>query len=647
MLKGISTQLEVVFSNQKRPAYARHRAVYLILCLTIPVGIIFSFLNYMAANYRLAVVESFVMIFLTPVFWLVKKDKHINLSENIVMVAAVIIFSALYITGGKGGAGSNWIFIYPFVAFYINDQQKAWKWITLFILILLVYTTVAKMGYVYAYYSIEQLVLFQFTFLFYTFLAYHFNSLRNQYDNRLEAQVNKQTKKLQRNVEKFKQHALFDTLTGLPNRRLFEDRLEQALKISEREKDSLCVAVIDLDRFQEINNVMGHDKGDEVLQQMGQRITGKTRVSDTIARVGGDTFALILPKATQETAYTVTQKIISAMNEPFVIQDYKIELSIHIGVAVAPLHGNQPSILLQRADLAMRQAKEDHMDMAVIYDQKKDPYSFRKLVLVGKLRKAVTNGNLTLVFQPKIGLDTLRIVGVEALIRWFDEEEGFISPAEFIPMAEQTGIINRITEWVLEEAARQAAIWKKAGYSIPIAVNLSPRNLLNSTLLKDTEALLARNGLNSDDISIEVTETALMTRPDKALTALTSLHNIGIHLSIDDFGTGYSSLAYLKSLPVDELKIDQCFIFSMLENKADMMIVKSTVELAHGFGLSVVAEGVEEEAVLHALKEMGVDKAQGYFMSRPLAATDLQTWLVESKWGLEMSPSGKPKQAKE
>jgi EAL domain-containing protein (putative c-di-GMP-specific phosphodiesterase class I) len=335
------------------------------------------------------------------------------------------------------------------------------------------------------------------------------------------------------------------------------------------------------------------------------------------------------------------------MNEPFVIQGYTIDLSIHIGVALAPQHGNQPIVLLQRADLAMRQAKEDQMDLAVIYDQEKDPYSFRKLILFGKLRKAIANGGMSLVYQPQISLNTMRITGVEALIRWHDEEEGIISPAEFIPMAEQTGVINQISKWVLEEAARQAATWKKAGYSIPISVNLSPRNLLDTKLLQDTKVLLKKHGLSSNDICIEVTETALMTRPDKALAVLSSLHNLGIRLSIDDFGTGYSSLTYLKSLPVDELKIDQCFIFTMLENKADLMIVKSTVELAHGFGLSIVAEGVEEEDVLHALKEMGVDKAQGYFMSRPLSTADLQKWLVESEWGLEMSPSGKPKQAKE
>jgi len=589
MLNGLVKQLGIAFSAQTRPAFARQKPVRIILSLTIPTGAIFSLLNYLSGNYRLALIEIIVMVFvLAPIYWLVKKDKYLSLSENIVMLAAVAIFGTLLVTGGKGGAGSNWMFIIPFVAFYINDQRTAWKWIGIFYLIMLTHLIVASQGYITSYYSHEQLSIFLVTFLFYTIIAYIFNSIRNQYDSRLEAQVKQQTAELHSNMEELRWHALFDALTRLPNRRLFEDRLIQAIKIGERDHYTLCVAVIDLDRFQEINNLLGHDKGDEVLRQMAARITGLLRASDVVARIGGDTFAMILPNTDQETVHAVTKKVFMAMDATFDIKGYAIELSVHIGIAVAPLHGKQPNILLQRADIAMRQAKADQMGIAIIYDQERDPYSFRKLMLFGKLRKAVINGALSLVYQPQIDLDTLHISGVEALIRWHDDEEGFISPAEFIPMAEQTGIINQISEWVLEEAARQAAAWKDAGCFIPIAVNLSPRNLLNAALLENTEALLAKHGLSCCDICIEVTETALMTRPDKALAVLTALHNMGICLAIDDFGTGYSSLAYLKSLPVNELKIDQCFISTMLKNTVDMIIVKSTVNLAHGLGLSVV-----------------------------------------------------------
>lgn len=643
---GLVEQLRRAFSAEERPAYARRKPVQHILFVAIPTGLVFSVLNLLGGHYQLALVEIIVMGFmLPPVLWLVKRDDRIGVCENITMVAAVIMFTALLVTGGKAGAGSNWIFVYPFVAFYINDQQRAWLWIGLFFLIMLAHEAAADLGIMDAFYSPAQLSIFPVTFLFYSLIAYTFNRIRNQYEGRLEARVKQKTTELRRSLEELRRHALYDGLTGLPNRYLFEDRLKQAISVNERESCPLCVAVIDLDRFQQINNVLGHDKGDEVLKQMAGRIVRQVRASDTVARVGGDTFALILPKTDQDTVQLVARKVLLAMDEPFIVHGDAVEMTAGIGIAVAPLHGSEPEVLLQRADLAMRQAKENPMGTAMIYDQQQDPYSLRKLMLFGKLRKAISSGQLTLVYQPKIDLESMRIDSVEALVRWQDEEEGFISPAEFIPMAEQTGIINPLSDWVLEEAARQAVAWKRAGYQIPIAVNLSPRNLLNPTLVADIKALLARHDLDCSDICLEVTETALMTRPETALAILTELSQMGVCLSIDDFGTGYSSLAYLKKIPVDELKIDQSFVFDMLKNKTDLKIVESTVELAHGLGLKVVAEGVEEEEVLMKLKAMGVDKAQGYFMSRPLAASDFQVWLAESPWGLSTSASGIESQA--
>ena len=639
-MNSLMGQIRRAFSNQKRPAYERSKPVHLILFLTVPTGLVFALFNFLSGNIKLALIESFVMLFiLAPVFWLVKKEEYVGLGENIVMLAAVAIFSLLYITGGFGGAGSNWIYIYPFVAFYINDQQKAWQWVGFFLLLMLINLSLASHGYISAYYAVEKLDVFLITFLFYTFLAYHFSSLRNQYDSRLEIQVNEKTAELQHAMKELERHAKFDALTGLANRYSFETKLLESIHACTKKKCSLCVAVIDLDRFQEINNIMGHDKGDEVLRQVGRRLSGLIRDSDTIARIGGDTFALILRETDEKTYSPLTQQIVEAMREQFDIQGYAIELSMRIGVAFFPQHGNDPSVLLQSADLAMRQAKADLMEQAVIYDQEQDPYSFRTLMLFGKLRKAISTNSLFLVYQPKINLDTLRITDVEALIRWQDKEEGFISPAEFIPMAEQTGLITQISEWVYEEAARQAAVWKKAGYSIPIAVNLSPHNLLDAELLKKTEMLLKEHGLNSSDISIEVTETAFMNRPDSVLAILNSLHELGIRLSIDDFGTGYSSLSYLEKLPVNELKVDQCFVTNMLDKPRDMMIVKLVIELAHGLDLKVVAEGVEDRPVLLKLKEMGVDKAQGFYMSRPQAPEDLQKWLVTSEWGIEAAKS--------
>ena len=635
-LNNLVDHLRAAFSAHERPAYARRRPVQHILWITIPTGLVFSALNFLGGNYPMALVELLVMIFLLlPVVWLVKSDNRIGISETIIMVAAVIVFSTLLVTGGKSGAGSNWVFVYPFVAFYINEQQRAWQWIGLFFLIMVGLAAVSGLGVMQTYYPAAELRVFPVTFLFYVLLAYNFNRIRNQYEERLEARVMRRTEELRYSLEKLKHRALHDDLTGLPNRYLFEDRLAQAIKECERRGYcQLSVAVINLDRFQEINNVLGHNGGDEVLVQMSGRISRTLRASDTVARVGGDSFALILPEADTEATQIVAQKIFRAMDEPFMVHGTAIEMAVSIGAALAPVHGTKPDILLQRADLAMRQAKATQMGVAVVYNEQQDPYSLRKLVLFGKLRKAITNNQLSLVYQPKIDLKSMRIESVEALIRWYDEEEGQVPLGDFIPMAEQTGMINPMSEWVLNEAARQAAEWKSAGLNIPIAVNLSPRNLLNPTLVAEIQSRLTGHGLTGDEIMVEVTENALITHPETALSILTAISEMGIRISIDDFGTGYSSFAYLKNLPVDELKIDQCFVSGMLTNDADRMIVKSTMELAHGLGLSVVAEGVEDREVLLTLKEMGVDKAQGFYMSRPQAPADLKQWLVESQWGL-------------
>jgi len=636
VMDDLIKQLRSVFSEQKRPAYERRRPVRHILFLTIPTGLFFSILSYLDGKHGLALVELVIMLgVLPPVCWVIRHDRYIGVGETLVMLAAVALFSALLVTGGRSGAGSSWIFVYPFLAFYINDQRRAWLWVGFFALAVLAYAEAVENGLASSYYSPEQLDIFALAFLVFSGMAYIFNSVRNQYDSRLETQVEEQTRELRRSLEELRHRALHDDLTGLPNRYLLEDRLAQTLKACEREGYcTFCVVVANLDRFQEINNVLGHDGGDEVLKQLAGRISELLRASDTVARVGGDTFAMILPKADGEAAHTVAQKIFLAMDEPFVVHGTEVEMSVSIGIAMAPVHGSRPDVLLQRADLAMRQAKVLQTGTAVVYDQEQDPYSLRRLMLFGKLRKAITNGQLTLVYQPKIDLVSLRIDSVEALIRWYDEEEGQIPLGEFIPMAEQTGMINPMSEWVLEEAASQAVVWKQAGFRIPIAVNLSPRNLLNPTLVPNMEALLTRHDLSGDEICIEVTESALITQPKTALSILSALSEMGIAISIDDFGTGYSSLAYLKHLPVDELKIDRCFVSAMLTSEADRMIVKSTVELAHGLDLSVVAEGVEEKEVLMALKEMGVDKAQGFYMSRPLSPADLETWLAESEWGL-------------
>ena len=630
MFKQLIQRLKMVYEGKPRSAFDRHRPVRLILYVMVPTGLMFSVVNFLHGNMVQSVVEASVcLLLLTPLYWLLKKSGSIALCELIVMVSAVFIFFSLRLTGGVEGTGSHWSFIYPFLAFYINDQRRAWCWTGVFFLLMVLQAVVVTFGGVASFYPERELWIDLMIFVFYTWIAYVFMGLRNHYEYHLENQVAEKTKALKRHMRELKRKALYDDLTLLPNRYLFEDRLSHMVLIAQREETLLSVAVIDLSRFQEINNIMGHDKGDEVLRQMALRLSRLLRASDTAARIGADSFALILPKTDENSVHVVTRKLFIAMGEPFIIDGYAIELSINIGVAVAPVHGDKSEILLQRADLAMRQAKQDQMGVAAIYDQERDPYSIRRLTLYGKLRKAVDEGKLTLVYQPKIDLGDGSLSGVEALLRWCDPEDGFISPDEFIPMAEQTGLINRISEWVLKEVITQVACWRAEGFHVATAVNLSPRNLLNSTLPVNIESLLVAHGLEPYALCVEVTETALMSNPAKAQQILERLHEMHISLSIDDFGTGYSSLAYLKALPVDELKIDRCFIKNIVDNEVDRMIVESTVRMAHGLGLTVVAEGVEDEATFELLRSMAVDKVQGYYFTPPLPSDALIRWLKD------------------
>ena len=425
--------------------------------------------------------------------------------------------------------------------------------------------------------------------------------------------------------------ALYDRLTSLPNRTLFQDRLSHAIELAKRENSTLITVVIDLNRLREIYNTLGPDNGDLVLQQTGKRLQSLLRKCDTVARLESDEFALALPKAGAEHASTIAGKVHTVLEPPFMLEGKAIDVGASVGVALFPDHGNDPRTLIQRADVAMRQAKHEKSNFAV-YDAGKDPYSLRRLTLFRDLHTAINNNELKLHFQPKLDLKSQRITGVEALARWEHPVDGSISPGEFIPLAEQTGLIKSLTEWVLKEAVRQCQVWNKTGLDITVAVNLSTRNLQAPLLSDQVAELLSSENVAPENIILEITESAIMDNPERAYELLIRLNDMGIMLSIDDFGTGYSSLAYLKRLPVDELKIDQSFVKGMTTDENDIVIVRSTIDLAHNLGLKVTAEGVEDKATLDLLAELGCDRIQGFHLGYPLPAIGFDSWLSGSQW---------------
>ena len=423
-----------------------------------------------------------------------------------------------------------------------------------------------------------------------------------------------------------------DTLTGLPNRALFSDRLQQSIRASRRLGKPLSVLVMDLDHFKYVNDTLGHPFGDLLLREVGERVRGVLhRQSDTVARLGGDEFAILLPTDDIEGAKTVVYKVLQSLEAPMNLEGHIVDIRASIGLASFPEHGDDLEGLMRRADVAMYLAKRNNTGFA-IYDARYDQHTAERLSLMGELRKAVEQDELVLYYQPKVTLVEPTLHCVEALVRWQHPSRGFVPPIEFIPFAEQTGYIRAITFWVLDHATAQCAAWARDGLAINVSINISARDLANPELPARFAEMLEAHGCAASSIWLEITESAILEDTTHVLENLDRLSALGCKLSIDDYGTGYSSLSYLKKLPVDELKIDKSFVMGMATDHDDDVIVRSTIDLAHNMGMKVTAEGVEDQVVLDRLKELGCDMAQGFLMSKPLGADDLARWMRESPW---------------
>ncbi|GAA3243730.1 putative bifunctional diguanylate cyclase/phosphodiesterase [Dactylosporangium siamense] len=421
--------------------------------------------------------------------------------------------------------------------------------------------------------------------------------------------------------------ARHDALTGLPNRTLYTERLEQQLLVRDA---VLTVMLLDLDRFKEVNDTLGHQYGDELLVQVAARLTGEVRAGDTVARLSGDEFAVLLPGADVDRARGLAGRLQERLHQSFVLRDVTVDVEASIGIAI---HGPVKETvtadeLLRAADVAMYEAK-DTKNGAVVYEPATTAAPPSRLLLLGDLRRALAERDeLVLYYQPKVALVSGELCGVEALVRWHHPSRGMVAPGEFVPMAENTGLINLLTTHVLARAVEQAAAWRAAGVEVPVAVNLSPRCLTDPSLRDRVEGLLVQHRLPARLLRLEVTESAVMANPALATATLRGLHRLGVRLSIDDYGTGYSSMAYLRQLPVDELKIDRSFVVNLTgADDDDAVLVRSAVDLGHNLGMTVVAEGVEHAGQVTALRRLGCDIAQGFHYARPEPADRLQRWL--------------------
>ncbi len=433
---------------------------------------------------------------------------------------------------------------------------------------------------------------------------------------------------LRHQAELNRHQALHDSLTGLPNRVLFHDRVSQAIQAAERDNALFAVLVLDLDRFKEINDTLGHVAGDQLLLEVGGRLRTTLRGEDSIARLGGDEFAILLVGAAAQPASDTASRIREALDQPLTLDGLPLRIDASIGIAIYPAHARDVDGLIQRADVAMYLAKHNNLGLAV-YDPELDVHQPERLSLITELRRAIHERELVLYYQPKVQVLDGRVRGVEALVRWQHPERGLLGPDEFIDAAQETSLIGPFTRYVLDEALRECQEWTDAGHELMVSVNVSTRNLIDTQFPDDVARLLDKWKVRPSLLELEVTETAVIADPFRMKRVLERLGDMGLRLSVDDFGTGYTSLGYLTRLPINELKIDRSFVSNMTRCEQDDVIVRSTIDLGRNLGLDVVAEGVESAEVLERLRSLGCDVAQGFLMSRPVPASELTSWLNE------------------
>jgi len=424
--------------------------------------------------------------------------------------------------------------------------------------------------------------------------------------------------------------ALHDALTGLPNRVQLADRLGHALESARSAHEQVAVLILDLDHFKEVNETFGHQAGDRLLEQVGPRLRSEIRPEDIVARLGGDEFAVLLAKTGATAATLTAARLLEVLERPFEVEGQHLDVAVSIGLAMSPDDGDDPDTLLRRADIALFVAKQPRGSF-VRYAPEHERQGASRLALMAELREALQHDNeLFLQFQPLVRLRDRSLAGVEALVRWRHPQRGLVPPMEFVPFAEKTRLIKPLTRWVLVSALQQSVAWQRAGHRIPVSVNISMRDLADAEFPETIATLVRAAQAPPSLLVLEITESLIMTEPERAIKTLSQLRELGVRLAVDDFGTGYSSLAYLHRLPINEIKIDKSFVAAMNGEASRSNIVRASVELGHSLQLESVAEGVEDARTWELLGALGCDLAQGYFISRPMIADQVLPWL--SKW---------------
>jgi diguanylate cyclase (GGDEF)-like protein len=424
-------------------------------------------------------------------------------------------------------------------------------------------------------------------------------------------------------------NAQHDDLTGLPNRVAFRSAMSKILTNAREDSDHFAILVADLNGFKGVNDTLGHFIGDGVLQELSRRFTTVLRNDDFVARWGGDEFAFVLPRTDRVGAEEVAEKLISATDDYFSVEEHEISIGMSIGLAMFPLHADDGGELLRMADTALYAAKAKAGSNIALYDPASDDNATQRLMMNKNLQLALARDELELFYQPIVNMKTQRVSSVEALLRWHHPDLGLLNPDEFMRLAEMSGLIRQVTRWTMDQAARQLRLWRMRGLRLDVSINLSISDLQDLNVTAQLRNVLDRLNLEPGALTLEVTETSMMTDPNKALESLQRLDQMGAKIAIDDFGTGFASLSYLRRIPAKAVKIDKAFIQRLSSEADDRIIVESTIAMAHALHKVVVAEGVEEASTMQTLQELGCDYVQGFYIATPMPIGDFERWLAD------------------
>ncbi len=604
-------------------------------------GVLYIFLGeYISASIPLS--YSVVSLFN---LWHLYKTKNIILLQQIQMI--LVLFLPFFLMWSLGGfaAGSFvmlWAFFAPIAALMYDNTKTSLYWFYAFIL-LIVFSVNIDQALIENRTEFLSPIAIELFFLLnisaalsgvFLLIKYFINEKDKNANERLEKEHKAlllSTEKLKKANLKLKTLAHFDSLTGLPNRELFYDLLSQSIKKAKRHKNELALLFVDLDRFKQINDSLGHTLGDKVLQAVAARLNNCIRKEDSLARLGGDEFIILMDDLKKgENASLLAQKIIDSLAEPIYIDEHTFYVTASIGISLYPQDDKDLHTLLRYADTAMYKAKKEGKNNFQFYASEMTDLAVENVVMQANMHTALENGEFVVYYQPQINAETLQHIGMEALVRWEHPSMGLITPSMFLSLAEETGFIVSLDQWVMKRAMNQMLQWKKKGLNPGIlALNLSVKQLHQKDFISLFKSMLIETGCNAECLELEVTESQIMNHPEDAITVLNKLRNMGIELAIDDFGTGYSSLSYLKRLPIAKLKIDKTFICGLPDDEEDVGIAKAVIALAKSLKLSVIAEGVETQEQRDFLVKHGCENIQGYYYSKPLLAHEMEKMLLK------------------